>query len=116
MNAAIIAAALGGAYRSGAWCRCRCPVHRSRGSTLALRDGDRGLVVVCHAGCRPPDILVELRRRGLIGGAVAGDDSGPDPVEIARRRDAELQDRQRRIILARDIIAGSRSPAGTPVE
>ena len=25
---------------AGAWWRCRCPVHGSRGATLALRDGD----------------------------------------------------------------------------
>ena len=35
-TAATIAAALGGFYRSGAWWRCRCPVHHSRGATLAL--------------------------------------------------------------------------------
>ena len=38
MNAAEIAAALGGRYRSGEWSRCMCPVHQSNGATLALRD------------------------------------------------------------------------------
>ena len=33
MSAETIAAALGGSYRSGAWWRCRCPVHNSRGAT-----------------------------------------------------------------------------------
>ncbi len=42
MTAAEIAAALGGGHRSGAWWRCRCPVHGSRGPTLALRDHERG--------------------------------------------------------------------------
>ena len=46
MTAAEIAAALGGAHRSGAWWRCRCPVHGSRGATLALRDGDWRLIAV----------------------------------------------------------------------
>ena len=32
-----IAIALGGACRSGAWWRCRCPVHQSSGATLALQ-------------------------------------------------------------------------------
>jgi hypothetical protein len=40
MTAAEIAATLGGACRSGAWWRCRCPVHGSRGATLALRDAN----------------------------------------------------------------------------
>jgi hypothetical protein len=49
-----IAMALGAAQRSGQWWRCICPVHGSRAghsATLALRDGDRGLITVCHAEC-----------------------------------------------------------------
>jgi hypothetical protein len=48
-----IAAALGGACRSGAWWRCRCPAHDGRGASLALRNGERGLIVNCFAGCDP---------------------------------------------------------------
>jgi putative DNA primase/helicase len=66
MIAADIAAALGGERRSGAWLQCLCPVHGSRGATLAFRDGDRGLIVKCFAGCSRTDILAELRRRGLL--------------------------------------------------
>jgi hypothetical protein len=40
----------------------------SRGSTLALRDGDRALVAVCHAGCSRADTLAKLRRRSLLDG------------------------------------------------
>ena len=43
MSAATIAAALGAAYRSGAWWRCRCPVHGSESATLALRDAGAAL-------------------------------------------------------------------------
>ncbi|HEX3416239.1 MAG TPA: hypothetical protein VHT21_07525, partial [Stellaceae bacterium] len=66
MTAADIAVRLGSAHRSGRWWRCRCPVHGSRGPTLALHDGERGLVVKCHAGCSREDIIAELRRRGLV--------------------------------------------------
>jgi putative DNA primase/helicase len=69
MTAADITMALGAAHRSGDWWRCRCPVHRSRtgrSATLALRDGDCGLVVHCHAGCERGEILAELCRRELI--------------------------------------------------
>ena len=102
MTAAEIAAALGGACRSGAWWRCHCPIHASRGPTLALRDGERGLVVHCHAGCDRPGILAELQRRGLI------EDHGeahplPDPKASARRQEAETADRQRRIAEGLDI-------------
>lgn len=68
MIAAEIAAALGGARRSGGWWRCCCPVHQSHNSTLALRDGDRGIIVKCWAGCDPRDVLAELRRSRLGGG------------------------------------------------
>jgi hypothetical protein len=50
MNAAEIAARPGGGARSRRWCRCPCPVHASRtgrSAILALRDGQRGLIVKC---------------------------------------------------------------------
>jgi hypothetical protein len=39
--AGAIAKMLGGGHRSGAWWRCRCPSHASRGATFALRGGER---------------------------------------------------------------------------
>src|SRR5215813_7462363 len=65
MTAEQIAATLGGARRSSGWWRCRCPVHQSHGATLALRDGDLGLIVKCFAGCDPRGVLAELHRRRL---------------------------------------------------
>jgi putative DNA primase/helicase len=103
-----IAKVLGSAARSGIWWRSRCPVHGSRSGTLALLDGDRGLVVHCHAGCGRSEILTELRRRGLIGGRAEirsgavvrqRNTSGADDL----RRAAEDSDRQRRIATAMDI-------------
>jgi putative DNA primase/helicase len=67
MTAPEIARSLGGGCRSGRWWRCRCPVHGSRGPTLALRDGEHGIIPYCHAGCSQADILAELQRRGLVG-------------------------------------------------
>ncbi len=103
-----IAKVLSGAYRSGRWWRSRCPVHGSRGGTLALRDGDRGLVVHCHAGCDRREILAELRRRGLLGGRAApGPEARRDQSDARRavgdRRDVDEADRRRRIAEALDI-------------
>lgn len=78
MMAAQIAAALGGKRQGHGW-RCRRPVHDSRGPTLALRAGERGLIVCCHAGCEARDVLTELHRRSLLAGAVGRD---PAPIEI----------------------------------
>lgn len=105
MTAAEIARALGGARRCGRWWRCVCPVHGSRTGrslTLALRDHPRGLALHCHAGCNRAEILAELQRRGLI------EDHGearpiPDPEVGARRRQAEIANRQRGIAEGLDI-------------
>lgn len=95
MSAADIAVALGGVCRSGAWHRCRCPVHQSRGPTLALRDGSHGPIVHCHAGCSRNDVLDELIRLGLLDGA--GSDRPPDPAELEQQREAEERRRAKRI-------------------
>src|SRR3954471_20351205 len=97
MPAAEIAAALGGAYRSGAWHRCRCPVHQSRGPTLALRDGPRGLIAHCHAGCARDDILAELSRLGLLDSNSNSPARLPDSAELDRQREAEERGRAKRI-------------------
>ena len=77
MNAAEIAAALGAPCRAGPWWRCRCPVHGSLGATLALRDGERGLIVKCFAGCDARDVLAELRRCHMLAGPADGTRSVP---------------------------------------
>jgi hypothetical protein len=39
---------------------CRCPAHEDRTPSLSLRQGDRGILVHCFAGCDPDIILREL--------------------------------------------------------
>jgi putative DNA primase/helicase len=109
MTAAEIARAFGAARRSGPWWRCRCPVHNSRSPSLSLRDGDRGLVVHCHAGCDPRDVRAELRRRGLLPGAI-----DHRPMPIPTRNDAR-DDTARRIAAARRIWDTAHDARGSPV-
>jgi putative DNA primase/helicase len=110
VTTAEIAASLGRAHRSGAWWRCRCPVHQSHGPTLALRDGNRGgLIAVCHAGCVRADILAELRRRGLIGGSDRG-----RPVPVTVRSD-DREDAARRLALARRLWDTAQDARRSPV-
>ena len=100
--AAAIARALGHAQRlpDGGWL-ASCPMpthgqrHGDRNPSLSLRDGDRGLLVYCHAGCDARDVLAELRRRGLIadgsgerGGRTAQPKPAPKP-ERAVDKDAQ---------------------------
>jgi putative DNA primase/helicase len=113
MTAAEIATALGPARRSGWWWRCVCPIHGSRTGrslTLALCDGDFGLVVHCHAGCSHIDILAELRRRGLMGSA-----GEHRPTSAAATRTGQDDNKTRRIQAARRIWNAAREARASPV-
>jgi len=89
MTASAIAATLGGAHRSGAWWRCVCPSHGSRtgrGATLALRDGECGLIAVCHAGCAPRDVFVVAPR-----GEVTRSDLDTALSDLSPERQAKIR-------------------------
>ncbi len=53
--------ALGGTWQ-GNTAMCRCPAHADGTPSLSIRQGDRGLLVTCFAGCDAGDILRELDR------------------------------------------------------
>ena len=53
--------ALGGTW-TGNIAMCRCPAHNDSNPSLSLRQGDRGILVTCFAGCSRDDVLRELRR------------------------------------------------------
>lgn len=66
MNAAEIGAALKG-RRSGRGYIVRCVAHEDRSPSLSLADGTDGrLLVKCHAGCDPLDVLAALKRLDLL--------------------------------------------------
>jgi hypothetical protein len=56
-----IVGALGGTW-SGHVAMCRCPAHADSDPSLSIRQGDRGILVTCFAGCSREDVLRELRR------------------------------------------------------
>jgi len=65
-DAARIAAALGGAVRSGRGYLARCPAHQDRTPSLSLTDsGDGRLLWRCFAGCSQEAVRDELIARGL---------------------------------------------------
>ncbi|MBY0307047.1 MAG: toprim domain-containing protein [Sphingomonas sp.] len=53
--------ALGGHW-TGYRALCRCPAHDDKTPSLSIRQGDRGILVKCFAGCANADILRELSR------------------------------------------------------
>jgi putative DNA primase/helicase len=117
-DASEIAKALGGAHTSGAWWRCRCPVHGSRGPTLALRVGDRGgLAIKCFGGCSSREVYAQLRRLGLLTRVDIDEFNPPPDAASPRRVGAEAADRVRRIANALDLFCNdSRSAKGSLVE
>lgn len=46
----------------GNYAMARCPAHADREPSLSLRQGDRGILVHCFAGCSNEDVLRELRQ------------------------------------------------------
>jgi putative DNA primase/helicase len=108
MSAAEIAASLGNAHREGRNWRCRCPLHN--GTSLALCDGHRGLLVKCWAGCNGNEVLAELRRLGLLAGRSDGTPAASMPALSHDRVEAE-----RRIGLAHRIWDSARDARGGPV-
>jgi putative DNA primase/helicase len=111
MSAQEIAFALGGRHAQrlsdGSYLtRCPLPSHgKGRGDhspSLSLRDGDRGLLVYCHAGCDALDILEVIRGKG---GTVDQPRAAPAPYK-----------RQQHDQLARVIWNEAIDAHGTPVE
>jgi hypothetical protein len=91
-------------------------VHGSRTGrslTLALRDGDRGLIAFCHAGCSRPEIMAELRHLRLLRAETR---NSVATQRAQRERRGEIEDRARRVEIARQIWSSGWNPSGTPVE
>ena len=72
MNAETVAKALGGRKTGRGWV-AHCPAHDDRNPSLAICDAEDGKVLVhCHAGCHPHDVIAALRARGLLDAAERG--------------------------------------------
>jgi putative DNA primase/helicase len=93
MSAAEIAERLGGCRAGSGWWLCPCPAHSDSSPSLGLKDGDRGLIVKCFAGCKREAVLAKLGDPG----------SPPDPEELARQRATDERAAARRTAVARDI-------------
>jgi hypothetical protein len=76
-EAATIARALGG-VRCGSGFLCHCPVvghgkgRSDRDRSLSVRDGERGVLLKCFAGCASGDVFDVLLRQGLLSGKRGG--------------------------------------------
>jgi putative DNA primase/helicase len=102
-----IAAALEGRREGRQW-RCLCPIHGGR--SLLVRDGDAGRILVfCHGGCEPRDVLAELRRSGLLG-------RPSENYQLPAMRRNDRPDEAARTARALAVWRETRPAAGTIVE
>lgn len=61
-----LVAALRGTWH-GYTAMCRCPAHKDSEPSLSIRQGDRGILITCFAGCTRPDVLRSIDRIPLSG-------------------------------------------------
>jgi putative DNA primase/helicase len=108
-----IAVALGGTRTANGWI-CHCPVvdhGRKRGDihpSLSVQDGNRRLLVYCHAGCDSRDVLDALRARALLGDGYSSD---AQPRKLMRATPLD-----QRILEARTLWSAAVAPDNTPAE
>jgi hypothetical protein len=74
---------LGGTWH-GRTAMCRCPAHADDTPSLSLRQGNRGILVTCFAGCNRDDVLRELRRAPRRGRFTYADSGGGQSGNAAR--------------------------------
>lgn len=60
MNAADVAMRCISAREQGDGWQCTCPAHDDTHASLSVQDGERGVVLYCHAGCEFSNILSAL--------------------------------------------------------
>ena len=71
---------------SGYRAMCHCPAHPDRRPSLSLRQGARGILIKCFAGCDTIDVLREFKRIADIRYAPA-----PDPCDQDIRQTANVR-------------------------
>jgi hypothetical protein len=105
--------ALGGRWH-GRYGTARCVAHDDRNPSMSIRDGERGAILKCHAGCDWRDIRDALGHRGLIEDWRRHHQGDCHAREPARMQARDYENRQRE--KARYLWSQRRPIQGTPVE
>ena len=64
MTAANLTKSLGGRWH-GSYGVAGCPAHDDANPSLTIRDGERDILLKCHAGCPTEDVIAELKQMGV---------------------------------------------------
>lgn len=65
MRAKDIAERIPGWKKSGNYYTAKCPAHDDKTNSLTIRDGDKSILLKCHAGCSNADIIDRLKADGI---------------------------------------------------
>ncbi len=86
---------------------CRCPAHADKKHSLSVRDGERGIVLHCFAGCETQDILdrMRLKMADLFHEDQKAGNETPRPKRAAQPKDTRTVE-ERTHTTRRDEIAG----------
>ena len=92
-DARSVTKALGGRW-CGTYGMARCPAHPDKTPSLSICDGEKELIVKCHAGCDWRDVKDELRKLDLLDPFLPGQEPLADRPR-APRPNREEEDRKK---------------------
>jgi putative DNA primase/helicase len=112
MNAQALTAALNGRWRASSGMAC-CPAHDDKNPSLQISDGEKAILLKCHAGCETGAVIDALKLLGLWPGKTSG-------ATYYKRPETPIQSRQnddtdRRSKIAKNIWKRTLAVPGTPV-
>ena len=112
MTGEALVSMLEGVKKTGQGWKARCPAHEDRDPSLSVREGDRGILVKCWAGCQLTDICSALgiRVRDLFYDA----NSHPDWKQVQDRQAKQKQ--QKAVAHLEGWIIDARREAGRFLE
>jgi hypothetical protein len=103
MTPADLAKRMSARKMNGGWL-ARCPTHEDRTPSLSISQGTKQEIVLhCHAGCDPRDVLAELRSRGLLDAKANHGSYSPNSAHVPNLPPVKPVDTER---LQRDLDQG----------
>jgi hypothetical protein len=82
-----------------------CPAHTDDSPSLSLRDGDRGLMVHCFAGCSAAEVYAAIRRKGHK--LLEPGDTAPEPAKGSSEYERRQHDKAAWLWSQRRPLAGT---------
>jgi len=88
---------------------CRCPAHADKKCSLSVKDGERGLVLHCFAGCRNEDIVAAM---GLKMADLFREEGQRAGGQAAKRKAPAAAPTETRSVEERTHTAAGKKPLG----